>query len=351
MSAHKLINLDGMRGIAALFVFFRHTGDLWGVDSFFHSYLAVDVFFILSGYVIAYSYDHRFATESMTTRSFVVTRLIRLYPMYLFGLILGLLWVLTKLNLGLGFELIDVEKIYLAIVLSSMFLPTNIGPGQTLFPLNPPSWSLFYELVANFLYAISRKLLYPAALICVLAFGAAILAYCAFKLTHLDVGPMGGVKAMFAAAVRAIFGVFFGIFLFKINTKVRIPILPSWVSPLVIGLIALILMAPSFGSFNWVFDTVVIAVFLPILVLAAARLSTPPILVKAFIFLGFLSYPLYVIHVPLYEMFKVLFDHQAYWYKTYGGCILLIFVVLASVVSVKYIDEPFRLYLKRKFLP
>ena len=118
MPAQKLTNLDGMRGIAALFVFFRHTGDLWAIGGFFHGYLAVDVFFVLSGYVIAFSYDHRFVGGTMTTRSFVVTRLIRLYPMYLLGLMLGVLWVLAKLRAGLVFELVAAERIDLAILLA-----------------------------------------------------------------------------------------------------------------------------------------------------------------------------------------------------------------------------------------
>ena len=96
-SSHaKFLGLDGMRGVAALFVVLLHSTPYWGFAPLQRSYLAVDLFFALSGFVIAHAYERRFENLSMNAWSFTVTRVIRLYPMYVIGIILGSLWALLR---------------------------------------------------------------------------------------------------------------------------------------------------------------------------------------------------------------------------------------------------------------
>lgn len=84
--------LDGLRGVAALLVMFYHIGEGFATSPMDqhvnHGYLAVDFFFILSGFVIGYAYDDRWKT-SLTLKSFFRRRLIRLHPMVIMGAVLG----------------------------------------------------------------------------------------------------------------------------------------------------------------------------------------------------------------------------------------------------------------------
>lgn len=90
---HHYHILDGLRGVAAIVVVWFHIFEAYAtshVDQIInHGYLAVDFFFMLSGFVIGYAYDNRWKT--MTTGEFIKRRLIRLQPMVAIGAIIGAL--------------------------------------------------------------------------------------------------------------------------------------------------------------------------------------------------------------------------------------------------------------------
>ena len=83
--------LDGLRGVAAYTIIFFHIvegyskGPAYNVVN--HGYLAVDFFYVLSGFVIGYAYDDRW--DRMTITDFFKRRLIRLHPMSIAGTITG----------------------------------------------------------------------------------------------------------------------------------------------------------------------------------------------------------------------------------------------------------------------
>ena len=83
--------LDGLRGVASIMVIIFHlfeplsTGHLDQIVN--HGYLAVDFFFLLSGFVVGYAYDERWGT--MRFMDFAKLRLIRLQPMVIMGMIFG----------------------------------------------------------------------------------------------------------------------------------------------------------------------------------------------------------------------------------------------------------------------
>ena len=91
--------LDGLRGTAALLVVAFH---IQGITVLFnapqlllpHAYLAVDFFFALSGFVVGYAYDDRWGT--MSTRQFLIRRLIRLHPLVVLGAVLTFLFGLRR---------------------------------------------------------------------------------------------------------------------------------------------------------------------------------------------------------------------------------------------------------------
>ena len=90
--------LDGLRGVAAVIVVLHHLGnERLGPFNPTFGYIAVDLFFALSGFVIALNYDHRFA-GGMTVKEFMLKRVLRLYPLYAAGLLLSLLTISVVVN-------------------------------------------------------------------------------------------------------------------------------------------------------------------------------------------------------------------------------------------------------------
>ena len=158
--------LDGLRGVAALLVVFYHIfeglsfaagGTLITVIN--HGYLAVDFFFILSGFVIGYAYDDRLG-KSMSLGNFFKRRLIRLHPMIVMGAVLGVVFYLLQGSVQWDDTHISLSLVMLALLCAMFFIPAAPGASYDIrgngemFPLNGPSWSLFFEYIGNILYAL-----------------------------------------------------------------------------------------------------------------------------------------------------------------------------------------------------
>jgi len=160
--------LDGLRGIAALSVVVFHYME-WIYPDFSknfigHGFLAVDFFFCLSGFVIAYAYDSRF--PKMGRRAFFTSRLIRLHPLVIAGTVIGLIGLLID-PFADHTQAHSIATLMLIFVCSLVLIPLPIMEDRSfnLFGLNAPSWSLFWEYIANILYAfvlvrLSRRVLF-----------------------------------------------------------------------------------------------------------------------------------------------------------------------------------------------
>ncbi len=157
--------LDGLRGVAALVVICFHIGEDFATNNlthyFSHGYLAVDFFFMLSGFVIGYAYDDR--RNSMSVGTFIKRRVIRLHPMVIVGALFG-----AVMFYGQGSEYLNVKSVPLALLAFATLLNMLLVPAWSgvevrgfgeIFPLNGPAWSLFFEYIANLLYVLFiRKL-------------------------------------------------------------------------------------------------------------------------------------------------------------------------------------------------
>ena len=157
--------LNGLRGVAAIAVVNMHMSAYFGIVHSANVAPAVDFFFVLSGFVISYAYEGKLASGLFWNR-FFVARIIRLYPLYLIGLILGglVVWFLEHpVNPARFFSTLGLNLFMLPYPLA---MDANTTP---LFPINFPAWSLFVELVANLVYAalaprLSNRLL--AVIVC-----------------------------------------------------------------------------------------------------------------------------------------------------------------------------------------
>ena len=158
--------LDGLRGVAALLVVFYHIfeglsfaagGTL--ITTINHGYLAVDFFFILSGFVIGYAYDDRLG-KTMSLGNFFKRRLIRLHPMIIMGAVLGVVFYCLQGCVRWDGTHVATSMIMLALLCAMFFIPATPGASydirgnSEMFPLNGPSWSLFFEYRGNILYAL-----------------------------------------------------------------------------------------------------------------------------------------------------------------------------------------------------
>ncbi|NHZ80969.1 acyltransferase family protein [Massilia sp. CCM 8695] len=293
---HYFHVLDAIRGMAALVVMLRHTGYFWGNWTIPQSYLAVDLFFVLSGVVVANAYASRLR-GGMSTGRFALVRLIRLYPLYVLGSILGLLPVIAAV-LGLLPASIQTP-LPLVLLAAALMLPLVCEPN--LFPLNSPSWSLFFELAANLAYAALMRHLSGGVL-------AAIMLACACGLAlvlHADPGAglHGGFSpdSMLVGLCRVGYGFFAGVLLLgQFNSRARARMDGGAVRAGLCAtlLLAVLLARPSAALRPW-FDFVAVTVAFPVLIYLAMACRLSGAAARACALLGALSYPLYVLHVPL----------------------------------------------------
>ncbi len=340
--------LDGLRGMAAIFVLTLHTQGFWRLH-FFRGYLAVDLFFILSGFVIAYAYDEKLRSGKISAPKFFLIRLIRLYPVYLLSLLLCssiLIETIWKHKLSVGY----VETLNM-IALAALFLPSQVAGSSFLFSINPPYWSLFFELVSNALYAITRPLLSDFVLASIVLIFGIYLVVVSFVHGNLSVGYEWGSWSLIAGFSRSVFGIFFGLLLFRhrlfLSTVLR---RTKFISPwLAFYIIAAILASPSVEHFDEIIDVLSVTILFPISILVASQGETSRFQ-SLLLILGKASYPIYVLHVPVSDFFYYVLKDRVEAYAPVFGIALVAFLIVLSVLIEKWYDIPLRGWLSNKAL-
>lgn len=358
-------NLDGLRGVAALLVVWYHIYECFPIEHqwFNHGYLAVDFFFILSGFVIGYAYDDRW--KKMSMGDFFKRRLVRLHPMVIMGVILGTITFCIQ-----GAEQWDGTKISISMImlamLLNMFMIPNVpgascevrGNGE-MFPLNGPSWSLFFEYIANIMYAIFLRRLSTKALVAFTCLsGLGLLAYAIADMPgygSLGVGWTLADGNLLGGFLRVTFPFSAGLLLSRKFRPMKIRG-AFWVCSAMI-LALLIVPFISVGEstlFNRLYDTACILFFFPMIVYLGASGKTTDKKSSAICkFLGDISFPLYMVHYPFMYLFydyigfpntfRVPADTWPYHLLLFFGNIALAYLCL------KLYDEPVRKYLAKKW--
>ncbi len=140
-------SLNALRGIAAFLVLLFHLAPDFPALPFFGSaYLSVDLFFMMSGFVIAYAYDDKLRGGLGFWR-FVEIRVIRLYPLYLLGLAIAAVPLALWACHGEKWLLHDLAR---RLAWGVTLLPRPVADPAQWWTLDPPAWSLIYELAFNF---------------------------------------------------------------------------------------------------------------------------------------------------------------------------------------------------------
>jgi peptidoglycan/LPS O-acetylase OafA/YrhL len=277
-----------MRGVAAIAVVVRHYGHVfhrWEPDA----YLAVDLFFVLSGFVLAYKYDPMFA-DGFKALSFMRSRAIRLFPFAFVGALIGL-----ASNLFASATHLDFSESILSFILTTVGLPTPpLADPRILFPLNPAFWSLFFEFwVANVLFAAFWHWTKGLRLWGVVAASAVALFVFQRLYHYVDIGWTW--TDIIAGFPRVMFSFFIGVAINRYYvSRDRHPVTPGWAC--LIGLVA-ILLFPAHGPVANFFRLVCILGVFPALVYVGACASDRYRAVSTA--MGDMSYGLYTIHFPL----------------------------------------------------
>jgi peptidoglycan/LPS O-acetylase OafA/YrhL len=284
--------LDGLRGVAALLVVTRHVGAFFPARMFPESFLAVDLFFLLSGFVIAYAYEARLLA-GMSLRAFMKTRLIRLYPLYLLGVGVG---IAARLYGGLtdddhGMDWVSLGQavaIGLSMLPAAPFLP--LGGAA----LDGPTWTLAPELAANLIYARTVRRLSKPTLMAITALSGAGLVVCEQVYGTLDGG--WNLSALPLLAARLGFSFFLGVTVFRFKPERRQRPWLAWACLAVLGVI--LCLQPA-AHWRQLFELVAVMALFPAILLVAVRAEPGRLGAPVFAWLGAVSYAVYVLHHPL----------------------------------------------------
>jgi peptidoglycan/LPS O-acetylase OafA/YrhL len=311
-----------------------------------HGYLAVDLFFSLSGFVMALNYAEMFSGgfDLRKFQTFLGRRLARIYPLYLFTLLVAAFLVATR---HLEFR----AKSFSATFWSDLFMVQNWGVWQS---LNPPSWSISAEFFAYLLFPFvipfmmfrSRTTRILATSACVLGllgicFYSRFVLFAGYNINYFD-GPLSLVRCI------AEFGLGLAAYQFASTRKDQtIKYFPKFVFFLAMAILVLLAIRGT--------DLLLVLLF-PVLIVALDGRQT---LLSRFLgsgpiqYLGLLSFSIYLSHWlfnPLLGYFDLLAQRAGRSHShTYAVAAVLPVVFISAVFTYHLIEVPGRRILRTFF--
>jgi peptidoglycan/LPS O-acetylase OafA/YrhL len=362
--------LDGLRGVAAVMVVMFHILETFSDGDHTkqiinHGYMAVDFFFLLSGFVIGYAYDDRWG--KMRLGNFFKRRLIRLHPMIIVGMLIGAItFYYQASSFWPQISSVPVGKLLLVMGIGFTLVPVpvslDIRGWQEMHPLNGPAWSLFFEYIANILYALFvRKFSNRLLALLVFVAGAALIHLAVTSPNGDIIGGWSLEPAQFRIGLtRLLYPFFAGLLLSRVVKLTQVKHAFLWCSLLLVGVLAI----PRIGGhdqlwMNGLYDSLCVVFVFPIIVyLGASGEVKDGASAKLCKFLGDISYPLYIIHYPFIYLFMAWTANNKITVTTgvpvtlvFVAVGLLVFTVALAYACLKWYDEPVRKWLTTRFLP
>ena len=343
--------LDGLRGTAAIVVVLFHIMGMtvaWSDKGqlLHHAAMAVDFFFALSGFVVAYAYDDRWKT--MTTGQFFLIRIVRLHPLVILGSILGLLSFLYD-PFPDNQKTIPLATVLIDFALACLLLPYPSLPNRwtDTHSLNSPAWSLMQEYVGNILYALILRRLNTRVLGCVVLVAIAAVLAMVWHANSMDQGsdwttPWGG-------PTRMGFSFTMGLWLYRVRDKVPKPRL-GWLvlSVILVAAFAMPRVPDTVAHGNGFYDATCVIVLFPLVILCGAHSNIGKLEMALCKVAGRLSYPIYILHFPFLFVYMnfVTFKKPSLDTAHIAGTAAFIIVAAFSWLALKLYDEPIRKALK-----
>ena len=366
--------LDGLRGVAAILVLFYHIFEGFSfaeitnedgdgiIRTLNHGHIAVDFFFILSGFVLSYAYDDRW--KKMNTWQFFKRRLIRLHPMLIMGAVIG-----TIAFAFVGFEKWDGATtptgwIMIAMLLTMFMIPAipgvpyEVRGNGEMFPLNGPAWSLFFEYIGNIIYALAiRRLSTKILTILTIVLGCIHAWFFIGNVSGYDMVGVGWTidsANFWGGLIRMLFPFTMGMLIAR-TFKPRKVKGAFWICSIALVALFAVPYIPSAGeiSLNSLYEVICIAFVFPFIVWLGACGICGEKTAKASKLLGEISYPLYIVHYPIMYIFYAWLIEKKY-YNLHDSWETVLLVISSSILlaflCLKLYDEPVRRWLSRKFI-
>lgn len=296
----RYYSLDAMRGLAAICVVAGHFKEQFAPSA----HLAVDFFFVLSGFVIAKRYEDELRS-GMGIMPFIYRRAERLWPLFIIGIFVGLLQIIALTFAGARSQ--TITDLIVSTSLNSIFIPSPMyfiqdSAMQGLFPINGPAWSMFFEMFVNVVFAIFLIRLSNQALLVAVSFFGAALVLAASNYGTLNIGwewpsALGGFpRVLFSFSAGVLFSRFFGR---SRHRSSYLSVLPGF---LLMGL----LVVSAEGIWRISYDLAFALILAPALVWIALFIEVPKKLASTAVWLGYISYPIYILHRGTIGIFKSL---------------------------------------------
>ena len=342
VTSTRIVSLDGLRGIAAIVVAVYHLPGLFGV-AIPHADLAVDFFFLLSGWVMAYSYEDRIA-RGLPAHAFFLNRLARLYPLYIVALALIFLVFLSKIWFGKGEGIAELR----CVLPNALMLPCLFNGDGLGFPLNHPGWSIFVEVVLNVLwyYAVRQGLRslgrkFALHLVsCIVLWGMAVyLGRYLYGFNNSD---------LLEGMLRGVMGFSGGVLLFQCRKDPRIMLYFAALTALALGAIAL-----HGGADRVAPLALTVMGVLPMLIWLCARWRPALLEGRVSAFLGDISYAVYLLHIPLslllQKPLRLAFPGTDLLSVLLKAGVFGFVLIIASSLSYRLLEVPARRWLVQRY--
>ncbi|WP_308601714.1 acyltransferase [uncultured Dysgonomonas sp.] len=359
--------LDGLRGVAALLVVLFHVFEIHSHGDHSkqiinHGYLAVDFFFLLSGFVLGYAYDDRWG--KMTLKDFFKRRIIRLQPMIIIGSIIGALLFYFQDSPALGWGGINevpVWKMLLVMLIGFTLIPVGKGLDirgwNEMHPLNGPAWSLFFEYIANIFYALVLRRVSKIVLAILVVVAAGFTIH--YALTNPNGDIIGGWSIddstqLKIGFIRLAFPFLAGLLLARIG-KLRYT-KNAFLSAAL--LLVVLLSVPRLGDadslwLNGLYECFCLIIMFPFIIwLGAGGKVQGYKASKVCKFLGDISYPIYITHFPIAYVYMawVTNNNLTLEQSWHYGLLVVIAAVATAYLAMRFYDLPIREWLRKKFL-
>ncbi len=357
--------LDALRGVAALSVVVYHLFEALAFANgqaeqhMFHGFLAVDFFFLLSGYVLSLAYDGRWSDKKFSLRLFMLRRIRRLQPTVLAGAVIGLVAYLAAGATTWEGVQPAPSTIALSFLLALFVLPVlssglDVRGGGELYPLNGPHWSLFFEYIGSFLYGLVLRRL-PRLGMWVVTF--VVMSALFLLASEQDTNTLGGWSYapanMLLGFLRMLLGFTMGIFLHRYGwVKMKqMKKIPRLAFPHCDVLIVLFLCMPSLSAIdgNVFYQMACVVLLFPTILHVAAQRDLPSSCRGVLLYFGKLSYPLYAVHYPLIYLLIHLLQQPEPVLPVWALISLTgVASVLLGILTLHLWDLPVRRWLAKK---